>query len=156
MKWARWDEKESALQCFMSQWRKESPAKMSAMYQGRDLRSGCHVLHSSRKAQSHLCHPFQDVLASTRNWVSRINHIVIKYKCSCQEVKLGLNTCYVKRQIYCCFLIITASDYQSGHSIISHCHPIIQPHSATRCFPLFFPWRYWSETSVFWWLEVFF
>lgn len=42
-------------------------AKMSVMYQGRDLRSGGHVFHSSRKAQSHVCHAFQSLLVSTLN-----------------------------------------------------------------------------------------
>lgn len=32
--------------------------------------------HCSRKAQSHLCHAFQSVLISTRNWVTGINHVV--------------------------------------------------------------------------------
>lgn len=49
---------------------------VSTRYQGRDLRRGGCVLHSSRKAQSHLCHAFQSVLISTRNGVSRINCIV--------------------------------------------------------------------------------
>lgn len=55
------------------------------------------------------------------------------------------------------FVIHTASsNHQNGHSSHSHCHPIIQPHRTTSCFPLFFPWRCCWETSVFWWLEVFF
>lgn len=54
MEWAKWEKKDSALQCLVSQRSILPPAKISAMYQGRDLRGGGQVLHSSRKAQS-LC-----------------------------------------------------------------------------------------------------